>query len=444
MRGTAIFLWLTLSASVSAAGIRSGGSSIRTALGKNFAPTSRTAFSVLPLFSLMKTGAAESAECAGTNLTPALGGAITLTRSTTATCETSTVVFSTMLANRPRVVTMGGLTGILIERLKTGILKRSAEINVSPWATGSSGGPVAPTVTADQYADPFGLTTAESVAYPVAAAGVSTYVVQGSIPSSGGGSKNAARICVKNPSGTSTIYYSCYNGGATNFSPFTTINATTSWACFKNENKADLTFCMLGQSAGLTGGIAAQTLAVWGADAEDITVSVGTYIPVVATNVVRNADVATITTPLTSSDSTFCLRADAYTFSPDWTSVAADKGIIQIGTTIDSANSAALFVDSTGHPVFSVRDSSATDKRFTATAALTGLTAYTLEGCNVAGTITLKVNGSTVAGTASGAGTGLITTMQTTTYIGSRGVLRQLDGVLANVLIDNQSPPRTP
>jgi hypothetical protein len=157
---------------------------------------------------------------------------------------------------------------------------------------------------------------------------------------------------------------------------------------------------------------------------------------------VRSADVAYWTNPLSNTDTSWCVRANATPGGapPLWTEEGKIRGLWQLGNTLGAANTASLYVDATGHLVFRTVDSGATDKRVT-TLAQVWPGVRTIRACNSAGTLTLSVDGTALTTVSAGAGTGQISTMPSRFYVGSLGGVSQFDGRFNKVCLDKLGGP---
>lgn len=90
-------------------------------------------------------------------------------------------------------------------------------------------------------------------------------------------------------------------------------------------------------------------------------------------------------------------------------------GLWQWGGNYGAANSVSAYVDASSKIVVEVYDGSAGWKRWTSTAALTGAVQRSIAVAFSSGTYRVLVDGSEVAGSTSGAGTGLLAALPTAT-----------------------------
>lgn len=399
-----------------------------------------------PLFSLLKAGSPEaSTECAGTNITAFSGQAVTVNRSTASSCvKADGTVVKNLPANTPVIYAISGQGSLYIDGAHTNLALNSEAPNL--W-TLSGFVDAAPTVVQNTIVAPDGTTTADPVTWP----GSPTTTSAGSVIQQGITADLSAMsesIWMKNRFGGATNnLVSTTNSGAIKTTSAKTI--TSNWARFSNINMTGLNSSVAFQVGAFgsalvptgTAAILAQVDDVWGFQVEKSQLAT-MYIPTAGTAVQRTGDVVTISNPLSSSDTTWCISAYQTTLYPLWTSVAAAKGILHFGSTLAAANTADFAVDATGHPYITVYDSTAALKKFTVTAALSA-GGHTLQACNAAGTLTIAVDGSDAAGATTPGGTGQITTQPATVYIGQQPAL-VLSNAMSQIVIDNQSPPRAP
>lgn len=207
------------------------------------------------------------------------GEPISFTRGSAAVCTLGNV--SSSIANgdliqcgfnQTRIMPGGdgtGGNGVLLEPAATNLAIQSEDFTTS-WTTFSSGGPAAPTVTADYGVAPDNNSTADRLQLPDCAAANAQSIIYQSISSA---STAVDSLFIKSNSGTKAISV-CIYGTVPNCTACT-VNATT-WTRCANLALGDLQSMVIGcnnnaaQYAGFSNTGAADLL-VWGAQAEATT-----------------------------------------------------------------------------------------------------------------------------------------------------------------------------
>ncbi len=174
---------------------------------------------------------------------------------------------------------------------------------------------------------------------------------------------------------------------------------------------------------GGTGGTG--TIRAWGAQLEssgNVNGRASSYIATTSAAVTRASDVVSITNPLTAS--IYCLDVTAVPGEGTaWNALHSNSPLFQLGTSNGGADSLQFYVEPDGEIACDVYDATATLKQAKGNTALTGTSAKRITCCSGgSGTPSIYVDGASQAVTASGAGTGTITTQSGTAYIGAFGV----------------------
>lgn len=190
----------------------------------------------------------------------------------------------------------------------------------------------------------------------------------------------------------------------------------------------------IGRTAAETqGGFTAEGIGLylWGAHAEP-TVYMTSHAPTTTGAVARSAVTASVTNPLADGASSWCLRA---TVTPDgdvWDDAQLARGILQLGDTAGAANTASLSTDSAGHVVFSVVDGAGDAKTLTTTRILWA-GQRVVRACNDAGTLSVSMDTTQLAGAVTGDGTGILGSKPTSLYLGSLGAASRLNGRIMDI-----------
>lgn len=148
-----------------------------------------------------------------------------------------------------------------------------------------------------------------------------------------------------------------------------------------------------------------------------------------------NAETHSITNPLPSGQTQWCIGADVDRSAGLWNAAAV---VANLGPTLDASNSASLSVDASGGATFKVVDNAAGTKQVAVAASTLKAGGHRLVGCDNAGTLTLYVDGVS-SGSVTGAGTGVVTTMPGTVTIGSASSANYLNGGVRNFCISNKA-----
>jgi len=222
---------------------------------------------------------------------------ITFTRASTATYFDATGTLQTAAANSPRWdynPATRTLKGLLVEEARTNLFLQSGDASNAAWSTGSTGGPVAPTVNGNQTTAPDGTTTAARVVYPAVSVAASYSLLYQGIPVAA--LAYTFSVWLKGNVGGEQLYLSVLGGSGT--SPRLTL--TTQWQRFSlvtNTLTAATWFFAIGTDLrdGAQASTPAQTVFVWGAQLE-AGVFPTSYIPTTAAAATRAIDSATMPT----------------------------------------------------------------------------------------------------------------------------------------------------
>ena len=136
------------------------------------------------------------------------------------------------------------------------------------------------------------------------------------------------------------------------------------------------------------------------------------------TALTRAATVATVPNPLNGlNPESWCMGGKVKPLGSAWVSA---EGVMALGAS--APNYARLYNTSAtnGKFVFEVYDSNSALREFGIT-ALVSAAEHTIFGCTNNGTLSIWVDGASVAGTQSGAGTGIVATQPATAYLAARG-----------------------
>jgi hypothetical protein len=368
------------------------------------------------------------------------GEALTFTRASTKFCDTAAgSAGTTVPSGRP--CDSGG--GMEPEGGATNVLIRSDAFDHAAWTTDGAG-VAAPVVTANttDVVAPDGTYTAEKIVLPAVSV-VGNYSRIYSTIFTGTAAAWSGSIYLRSASGSSTFYLLVRAGDSTAYHS-TACTVTTTWTRCLGENKtltAASWLVIIGVD--LTPGSgqvaqAAQTVYAWGGQ-----VNVGgwssSYIATAGTSVTRVADRATTPNLLATGTPNYTLAATVTASTSRAWSDGSAKGVLHIGTgTFGDANGASVWVLSGGEVSFRVYDAAAGVKTVSTDAAIT-TGARRIRATNTGGTLALTIDGVAVAQTVSGAGTGVITTMPGTMYLGSLGNTNPLEGTLSLVCVDDSA-----
>jgi len=235
----------------------------------------------------------------GPPVTGAKGEAVTWTRASGAMCTRSASESSIANGdlvytanNQPRVMSLGGPLGVLVESSRTNNLIQSQAIDNASWSKSQNGTPGLPVATVDQTTAPDGTVSAERVVYPTTGAAQSSFTGQtggcgatvgpkaGTVYVKGNGASGTIDVCIDFPMACSSCNYT-----------------STSWTrCSAiNSNSASAHNFYVGNMTNQTTiARAANDVFVWGAQCEDGAYATS-YSPTVASATIRSADQGSFT-----------------------------------------------------------------------------------------------------------------------------------------------------
>jgi hypothetical protein len=378
---------------------------------------------------------------APTTLQGTRGEAMTFTRASVGSCLDSTGTAMTILASGRPCATGGGY---LSEPAASNYLFQSQAL-ATTWNTLGTvvAAPTRTNNTTDVVAID-GTYTATKIDFPATTAATNVSVVYQGQVLAPGSFTYSYWIKAASPVTLTVAHY-----GATGFAaaPIATnqVSVTTTWQRVTRTSTRDTNnFLTFGPErvSNNQGDTAAMTVYVWGVQWEAGSVATS-YIPTGAAAVTRAATSLTVANPLYgTTPAAWCIGG---TVTPQvaagaWTGGLTQKGIAQLGTTINAANSASLWYHSNGRLFMDVRDSSAGYVEIQKTAIMSNGT-HTIYGCVNSGVPSLWVDGALAASTTSGAGTGIISTQPATAMVGTMGSTYELSGTISDVKILNRGTP---
>lgn len=312
------------------------------------------------------SGAGTSGVCSTTAPTGAKGETATVTRATSAMCQSTAAggMVSSGIANGDLALLSSGVArvefdrngvlGVRVEGQRTNVNIRSQEFDNAAWTLSSSAGKTG-TRTANFATAPDGTATADRLEFPVTTGPAEYSRIYSDITSAGGAGVCSVLVRGNGTSGTIPILT---QGGAT------TANCnyvSTSWTrCGVSGTFAASDHCYIGAS-GNAGLVSAQDIVVWQADAQlgALTLS---PIPTAGVSATRNADV--ISFPVTLSGGTFSAG-----ISYDTPATLA-TGMTAFQVYVDANNSVTASVDASNKLVCTFRIGGS-DSTVTSAGALT-------------------------------------------------------------------------
>lgn len=310
---------------------------------------------------------------------------------------------------------LGG-AGLEVYSLGANLLAYSRPNDADTWVAYAPGH-TAPTKTSNSadVTDPVGTNTATKVEFPAVGSGkisilVAPQVAQTAIPYTFG-------IWARTLSGTFRTHLACYSSA---YYAIKEIAVTSTWQRLT--------------TTGTSPGSAAQSCHI-GTDlntpaAGETATDAGTVYLYLGTMTATSAPIqarATSGLAYAAASGTVASEASTVTDYTRWAyAVRATPGgagwgrtdtigLWQWGGSYGTANSATAYIDSASKPVVEIYDGAAGWKRWTAGAALTGTASKSIAVQYQSGTIRVWVEGVEVAGTMSGAGTGLLAALPTAT-----------------------------
>lgn len=366
-------------------------------------------------------------------LTGSRGEAITTTRNSTMFCTSEDESAGTTLPANKACVRKGGLVS---EPAATNLLLRSEELDTGAvWVADGAGGAVAPVITANAVIAPDGTLTAERISFDTATSGGRySYVYQAVTTTA---SKYAFSVWARKISGTSSTLELWVSDGSNRVGLTSCTLSTTKYTRCVVSPASALTavphyFVLGGSNPAVPATPQSDLVAdIWGAQLETGTYA-SSYIRTEGTTAARVASYTTVSSSLadipTGANTAYCMGA---TWVPPYSGGAfsdysgAGFSIVGIGGPYSSANQAFLTISGTGGFAGKVAldtfDNGTNNKYRFSNTAITWAE-HRIVGCNDRGTFQIWVDGVPLAMQAAvGAGTGLMTTMPSSHYVGALG-----------------------
>lgn len=413
------------------------------------APAQATPFppAALPFQFAVTGGAGMRSECECVDVSGAQREVATFARTSTGTCVKVSGALVTCPAGAPRVQTVGGLLGILIEIGSTNTALRSEELDDSTWA--KTGVVVAaPVVTADQAVAPDGTTTADQIDIAATTINTNASILTQDFTADTG--RWTATEWMKTSTGTATIYFGFWDGASSYKTQ--TCSLTTTWARCKLSYQvltaatwkvfAGVDLRDAGQSAQV-----AKTVYAWGAQVEGNGANVNgstSYIRTAGTTVTRAGESVSFANPLSvllgSAPTQFCIRTTMIPNDSIWTTGQARYLVYSSSatgsTTKNTWYSRVMVTQGMESLVYNPATQPAGLWRNASESSGVHTFITTYNGTMQDGGI--KVDGSSIGTSFGGAGTGIVETQPANIWIGSDGTTsNRSNGTLANVVIDN-------
>jgi hypothetical protein len=295
-----------------------------------------------------------TAPCACAAVTGAKGEVVTWTRGSTATCTKSASESSiangdlvTCAANLPRVMSLGGPLGVLVESSRTNSALQSEAFDNAVWGVFNVG-TVNPTVTANAATAPNGAVTAERVQVTATTAVQSSFVFQ--TVSTAGVSAHSVYLQGNGGSGTTDV---CTQTGS--YACTSCSFVSTSWTRCVVISSGAVTQIQIGNMSSLNGGIArsAVDFFVFG-DQLELGPYATSYNPTTTVAVTRAADVASVllsgVTPATSG----CMGGTVNFASHWWSgSPGSDSAVANLTIAVNAVGAMNYLQGSTTFGAFS-------------------------------------------------------------------------------------------
>lgn len=382
---------------------------------------------------------------ASTTAQGSFGEASTWVHTTFSGCNAADGTYNKLPTARPCVN-----VGLLPYRSYTNLLLRSEQLDHASWTSFSENGGVDPTVTADQAYSPQGTLTAERLVFAAdASPGTSVRSSSAYNSTSSATAYNYAGIWVKGNGQSGTIYLGEWNSSDQTKCTETACSYTaTGWThCRHNflwdettTAKHSLYIGYMSDRGCSTKAVTAADVFVWGAqmgnrvDAD--------YLVTEGSTTANAVSGFSLTNPLSSTDTAWCIGASFDLTVADWSKVSGSSNIWAIGTNA-AANSASMTNGTTGKPTLNFRDNANTLMTYTVDNAISAAT-HQIWGCYNAGVPSIWVDGVLQAGTVtSGSSPRTLTTMPGTLYLGtsSTNAFQAAGMVLYNLQVINRGTP---
>jgi hypothetical protein len=232
--------------------------------------------------------------------------------------------------------------GLLIEEARENFIPFSEEFNDTSWGKASTG-IAAPVVTANQGTAPDGQNTADRIVFAASTAasqeGHVWKVASGDTKASG--SSVTASVWLRTETGTATVYLSITEGAGGG--AFTACSVTTTWTRFtvtRTLTATTFVYMEIGPDTRALGAnqptASGATALVWGAQLEAGSFATS-YIPTVASSVVRSADVCSITG---ANFTSFYNQSEGSLYTESFTPILS--GVSAIANTGSNTNQVAV------------------------------------------------------------------------------------------------------
>lgn len=377
------------------------------------------------------TGVGMGGEMAGTPVFGTQGEAVNVIRNSIAYGTRSDGVLVSVPANRPRVVSVGGVLSLFVEGaiLATNACLWSSDLTKSAVWTASN----MTTAFTATHPDPTVLCTTCT-----ATAGNAT-VTQ---TITAGSANRATSFYLRRRTGSGTINVT--RDGSTWIDVTAAVSST--WARITGATSG-----ASGLNASMTNPVVGIRIVTSG-DAVDVALVQSEVLPAAnatatspietgAASATRAVDTVTVTLP--SSPSTAWSFRGKYTPASTWSfAQSSGAGLVHLGPTFNVANSQALYVTNTAGIFIATKDAANALKQNTKAAGYTAsnATAHTfhLTHDNVTFAQTFKIDTVAQTLTASGAGTGLVTGPSTTLVLARLGASNNgFNGFISDVVFAN-------
>lgn len=367
-------------------------------------------------------GLIPAVQCSGVAI-----ASVTVTRAGTATCLKSDGTLVSISANTPRQEA----NGLLVEQALTNGISAPEVLDANPWIY-TNVGLANPTVSADttDVADPLGTNVAEKIVFPaVSGAGNASFIYYDT-----GASGSAASDAVfLRGSSSGTVYlqedngFSLMNTAACDFT-------STAWTRCKLQNVTHRQYLTLGTDLRAftnTGDTPAATplQTVYAIFAQyEAGPETTSY-----TSTSRSADAVTITNPIASADTDWCISVTARPLNRSWVRGFV-AGLFGLGTSA-AANSARFYVNATGFLVSDTYDAAGAVRTRTGQTVLSS-GSHALRYCNRGGQVFHYVDSIAQPVTLTAdTGTGVIGTQPGTSRVGSYAAAKELNGWVSSVCL---------
>lgn len=231
-----------------------------------------------------------------------LDSRVTFARATTATFVDSTGLIASAATNAPRMdydlVTLA-CKGLLIEEARTNLITYSEQFDGAAWGKSTGGTGIAPVVTSNAAVAPDGAMTADRIVFNKGAGTTATdqSVVSNASAATVTGQPASASIWLKSATANSYLMRLNFNGQESEGASFPSlITITPAWRRFEVRiaSPIDTARTLVLRLRGTQGTDNFADIYAWGAQQENAAFATS-YIPTVASQVTRAADVASVT-----------------------------------------------------------------------------------------------------------------------------------------------------